>query len=89
LDLLDESVEGLQRSQFVMLRVDGFDAIDRRLQRQRQASCFQKVYWPIPLPSLLSKLDACKLVNRIPQLRRIFLDGPNDAGKNQRKVNLR
>ena len=59
------------------------------LKRQRQASCLQKVYWPLSSPGLLTQLDACELVNRIPQLHRIVLDGPNDAGKNQREVNLR
>jgi hypothetical protein len=86
---LDQSIEGLQRSQFIMLRVDDFDALDRGLQRQRQASGLQKIYGWIFLPSLLPKLDACELVNRIPQLGRIVLDGTNDAGKNYRKVKLR
>src|SRR5215471_10123913 len=64
----DEPVEGLQRSEFVVLRVDGLDAFDRGLERQRQASRLHKVYWRISSPSLSPKLDACELVNGIAQL---------------------
>src|SRR5262249_49902066 len=85
---LDESVEGLQRPQFVLLRVDGLDAFDRGLERQSQASRLQKVYCRISSPSLSPKPDACELVNGVAQLRRVIFNGLNDAGKNHRKVNL-
>ena len=72
-----------------MLRVDSLDAFDRGLERERQASVLQRVYWRIFSPSFSLKLDARELVNGIPQLRRIVFDGLNDAAKNHRKVNLR
>src|SRR5215468_6985275 len=85
----DESVEGLQHSQFVLLRVDSLDAFDCGLEREHQAAHLRKVYCWISSPSLSSKLDACELINGIPQQRcRINLDGLNDAGKNHRKVHL-
>src|SRR5215831_753810 len=86
----DESVEGLQRSQFVMLRVDSLDAFDCGLEREHRASHLRKVYCRISLPSFSSKLDACELVNGIPQQWcRIIFDGLNDAGKNHRKLHLK
>src|SRR5260221_6285700 len=85
----DESVEGLQRSQFVMLRVDSLDAFDCGLEREHQTSHLRKVYCWIFLPSFSSELDACELVNGIPQQWcRIVFDGLNDAGKNYRKLHL-
>src|SRR5215471_4920571 len=86
----DESVEGLQRSQFVMLRVDSLDAFDCGLEREHQASHLRMVYCWISSPSFSSKLDACELINSIPQQWcRIVFDGLNDAGKNYRKVHLK
>src|SRR6516164_9639849 len=85
----NESVEGLQRSLLVVLRVDGLDAFDRGLERQRQASRLHKVYGRISSPGFSPKLDACELVNGIAQLRRIVFDGLDDAGNNHRKINLR
>src|SRR5499433_1459956 len=85
----DESVEGLQRSQFVMLRVDSLDAFDCGLEREHQAAHLRMVYRWIFSPSFSSKLDACELINGIPQQRcRIIFDGLNDAGKNHRKLHL-
>jgi len=82
-------MEGAQRSQLVVLRVDSLDAFDRRLERERQASPLQRG-WRMSLANFSSKRDACELVNGIPQLRRrIAFDGFNDAGKNHRKANLR
>src|SRR2546429_9059624 len=85
----DESVEGLQRSQSVLLRVDSLDAFDCGLEREHQASHLRKVYCWIFFPSFSSELDACELVNGIPQQWcRIVFDGLNDAGKNHRKLHL-
>src|SRR5215471_9373128 len=85
----DESVEGLQRSQFVMLRVDSLDAFDCGLERKHQAAHLRMVYCWIFSPSFSSKLDACELINGIPQQWcRIIFDGLNDAGKNHCKLHL-
>src|SRR5260370_40539212 len=86
----DESIEGLQRSQFVVLRVDSLDAFDCGLEREHQTSHLRKVYCWIFLPSFSSELDACELVNGIAQQWcRIVFDGRNDAGKNYRKLHIK
>src|SRR2546430_3418984 len=85
----DESMKGPQCSQLVVLRVNSLDAFDRGLERERQASLLQRVYWRIFSPSFSSKLVAREVVNGIPQLHRIAFEGLNDAGKTHRKVTLR
>jgi hypothetical protein len=82
----DKSMERAQRSHLVVPRVDSLDALDRGLERERQAS---DLHWRIASASFSLKPDACELVNGIPQLRRIVVDGFNDARKNNRKVYLR
>src|SRR5262249_34339613 len=82
----DESMEGAQRSQLVAPRVDSLDAFDRGFERERHSS---QAYWRMCSGSFFSKLDACELVNGIPPLPRMVVDGFNDAAKNHRKVNLR
>src|SRR5262249_51179865 len=85
----DESVEGLQHSQFVPLRVDSLDAFDCGLQREHQASHLRKVYCWIFLPSFSSKLEASELKNGTPHKRGCFIsNGLNDAEKNRRKLHL-
>jgi hypothetical protein len=39
--------------------------------------------------NLFSRLDACELVNVIPQRRGMVFDGLNNAAKNHCKLNLR
>ena len=85
----DESMKGAQRPQLVLPRVDSLDTFDRGFERERQASHFQRAYWRMSSANFFSKLNACELVNGIPQLRRMVFDGFNDAAKNHRKVNLR
>src|SRR5262249_38031811 len=85
----DESVEGVQRFQLVVLRVDRLDAFDCGIKRERQSSGLRKIHCRISLPSFSSKLDACELINGIPQQWcRIVFDGLNDAGKNHCKLHL-
>src|SRR5262245_27081921 len=71
-----------------MLRVNGLDALDGGLQGQGKMSCLQRINWRIRLQNLSLKPDACEFVNHIAQLCWIVADGTNDAGKNQRKVDL-
>src|SRR5262249_22348128 len=87
--VFDESMEGAQRSQLVVPRVDSLDAFDRGFERERQAAHLQRAYSWMVSANFFSKLDTCDLVYRIPQLRRMVFDGFNDAAKNHRKINLR
>src|SRR5262245_59158535 len=82
----DESMEGAQCSQLVVPGVDSLDAFDRGFERKRQAA---QAYWRMCSASFFSKLDACELVYRIPQLRRMVFDGFNDAAEKHRQLNLR
>src|SRR5438067_4009753 len=80
-------MKGAQRSQLVLIRVEGLDALDRGFEGQRQPACLQRVS-RMYLANFLFELDARDLVNGTAQLRRIVFKGFNDAGKNHRKVNL-
>src|SRR6516164_8342080 len=71
-----------------MLRVDGLDTINRRLEGQGQITFLRNIDWRLSLREFCPKLDARELVNGVPQLCRIIFDGANDAGKNYCKLNL-
>src|SRR5215471_8567659 len=71
-----------------MLRVDGLDTINRRLEGQGQITFLRNIDWRPSLREFCLKLDARQLVNGVPQLCRIIFDGANDARKNYGKVNL-
>src|SRR5262249_42744080 len=69
--------------------VDRLDAFNCGIKRERQSSGLRKVHCWISSPSFSSKLDACELINGIPQQWCwIVFDRLNDAGKNHRKLHL-
>src|SRR5262252_2610595 len=71
-----------------MLRVDGLDTINRRLEGQSQITFLRNIDWRLSLREFCLKLEARELVNGVPQLCRIIFDGADDARKNYCKVNL-
>jgi hypothetical protein len=71
-----------------MLRAYGLDPIDCRLERQCQLPRLPRIDRRISLCSLFLKFDARELINDIPQLRGIIVEGADGAGKNYCKINL-
>jgi len=69
----------------VVLRNEGLDALNGDFQRVRELPHIRGFFGP----KLFFQLIPRKLINRGAQVFRVVLDGIDDAGENECKLNLR